>query len=165
MKLTHTSVLKRTWKNKCLPFVVMGLIFPLLGLLISVFSPVGLLIGAALSVLFFIPSFERGYACYLKAKRGEYVVYKQECTSVYTDIKKDDDGDWVGTQYSVFGDLGTYKHKGTDTQMPMIKQGDMYYLVVFRGSTEISLIFSANKYEIDTSEYSSADQHLYTPIK
>ena len=122
----------------------------------------GLIIAVPLFVLFCILFF-LGYLEYSKAKRKEYVVYRQVCTSTYN-VTTNVDGDPVKTNYSVFGPVGEYKHKGTDTHMPVINQGDTYYLVVLQGSTKISIIFSAEKYAIDTCAYTSADNHLYIPL-
>jgi len=162
MKLTHKTILERMWENKCFPFMIMGFIIPLCCWAMCAFAFAGLLIAAVLFILFFV-LFMRGYLDYLKVKRGGYVIYKQECTSVYN-VTDTVDGDPIKTNYSVFGNVGEYKHKGTDTHIPIINQGDMYYLVILQGSTKISIIFSANKYEIDSNIYSSADQHLYTPL-
>ena len=162
MKLTHKTILERTWKNKCLPFLIMGFTIPLCCWVMCVFTMVCLPIGAALFVLFFV-LFMRGYMSYLKVKRGGYVIYKQECTSIYS-VTDTVDGDQIKTHYSVFGDVGEYKHKGTDTHMPTINQGDMYYLVILEYTTKISIIFAADKYEIDSNIYFSEDQHMYTPL-
>ena len=161
MKLSHKTILERTWKNKCFPFLLMGIIIPLCCWVMCVFTIAGLLIGAALFVLFFI-LFMRGYIMYLKVKRGGYVIYKQACTSKYR-VANTVDGDRIETYYSIFGNVGEYKHKGTDTHMPIINQGDMYYLVIVEGGTEISIIFAADKYEIDSNIFFSEDQHLYIP--
>ena len=162
MKLTHDTVLKRTWKNRCFPFLIMGLIVPLCIWALCAFHFVGLIIAAAIFALFFCLFFW-GYMEYSKVKRKEYVVYRQACTSEYN-VKNTVDGDQVITRYSVFGDVGEYKHKGTDTHMPDIHQGETYYLIVLQGETKISAIFSAKKYALDTGAYSSADQYLYTPL-
>ena len=161
MKLTHKTILERTWKNKCFPFLLMGIIIPLCCWVMCAFAIAGLLISALLFVLFFA-LFTHGYMGYLKVKRGGYVIYKQECTSVYS-VANTVDGDEIKTNYSVFGDVGEYKHKGTDTHMPIINQGEMYYLVILDGGTKISVIFAADKYEIDSNIYFSEDQHLYIP--
>lgn len=128
------------------------------------FTIVGLFIGAALFVLFFV-LFMLGYRDYLKVKHGKYVIYKQECTSIYsvtyTDGIVGDDQD--KEEYAVFGKVGEYKRKYFNSHVPHIKKGEMYYLVVLQGSTKIFEIFSADN-EIDSEMYSSADQYLYTPL-
>ena len=159
LKLTHTLILDRTWKNKCFPFVVIGIVLPLLCLVV----PGGFLISAGLVVLFLI-LFLRGYRYYMKIQRKEYSVFKQECTGQGSVVNSVDHG-YVETKYSFFGDVGDYQHKGTDTHVPFIQNGDTYYLVRLKGTKEILLIFSAEEYTIDTDAYTTKDQWRYKPMK
>ena len=165
MKLTHKMITKRTRKKFLLLFLALCALIPVCYRAICLSESEGGVLLVIALFAFFLVFFVRGLVDYIRVKRGNYVVYKQECTSDFIVKDNSNEGIPADEKHLVFGNVGTYAPRLINKNTPILRIGDVYYLAVFLGRrNRIFAIFSADIYQIDADVYTTDDEHLYIPV-